>query len=161
MNELVFLRHGAALSIPDSKARNDAGRRLAPEGRAQAGLSASRLEAAGFSPSLIISSPYSRAVETADIAAGHFPAAKRASVEALASPSSLGGILKAIEAAAGGERSVLVVGHQPTLGALSARLLKTAVCPLSAGGYAYLKLPGGLTEGGAELVDFFSPETPA
>lgn len=161
MKELVFLRHGAALSIADSKAPDDVGRRLAPAGRAQIKASVKRLEAAGFSPSVIISSPYSRAAETADIAAARWPAAKRLSVEALVACRRLGGILEAIEAAAGAERSVLVVGHQPTLSALIARLLQTAVLPLNAGGFAYLKLTGGLTEDGAELVEFFSPETPA
>lgn len=158
MNELVFLRHGAALSISDSKARDDSGRRLAPEGRAQAELSARRLEAAGFSPAIIISSPYSRAAETADIAARRFPAAKRTRLEALADPPSLGGLLKAIEAAAGGAASVLVVGHQPTLGAMTAALINAPAVPLSAGSFAYLKLPRGLEGGGAELVELYAPE---
>jgi len=161
MKELVFLRHGAALSLADSKARNDAGRHLAPEGKAQIEAAVERLEAAGFSPSLIISSPYNRAIETADIAAAHFPDAKRISVEALISTSAPGPILKAIQAAAGAGYSVLVVGHQPTLSALVGRLLKTAICPLSTGGFAYLKLSGDLIGGGAELVEFYSPAASA
>ncbi len=158
MNELVFLRHGAALSVQESGASNDRGRRLAPEGKAQAELSARRLEAAGFSPEIIISSPYSRALETADIAAGRFPSAKRVSVEDLASPPSLTGVLQAIESAAGAAPSVLVVGHQPTLGALTAVLLKAPAPPLSTGSFAYLKLPLGLAGDSAELVEFFTPD---
>lgn len=159
MNELVFLRHGAALSISESKTGGDSGRRLAPAGRAQAAMSARRLEAAGFSPAIIISSPYSRAVETADIAAERFPSAKRARVEALANPHSLGGVLKDIETAAGGAASVLVVGHEPTLSALAAALINAPAMPLRAGSFAYLRLPRGLAGGGAELVEFFAPGT--
>ena len=158
MEELVFMRHGLAMPAREPGARGDAGRRLSPEGKTQVQASSARLKELGFSPGVIISSPLSRAVETADIAAAIFPAAKRVKEPALVSPSPLPDILKAIRASAAGETRVLVVGHQPTLGALCGFLLGTDGIHLSTGSFAHLKFPGPPGSGQAELTDSFSPE---
>ncbi len=158
MIELVLMRHGHALSAQESGHRGDAGRKLSQNGKAQITVSAGRLKGLGFSPGIIISSPFLRAIETADIAAEHFPAAKRVTEPALVSTDPLSGILNAIAAAAASEPSVLVIGHQPTLGALCSLLLKSDSLPFSTGGFAYLRLSDGPGSVKAELADFFAPE---
>jgi len=158
MKELVFMRHGTPLSIQESGSAGDAGRKLAPDGKTQIELSARRLKQLGFSPGVIISSPYVRAVQTADIASGFFPAAKRVSEPVLATPLSLTAILDAIDSDAGGAASVLVIGHQPTLSSLSGRLLGTASPYFTTGSFAYLKLSGGIGSEKADLAEFFAPE---
>jgi len=159
MKELVFMRHGAAQAALEPGARGDAGRKLSPEGKAQIEASSRRLKELGFSPGVIISSPLLRAVETADIAAALFPAARRVQEPALASSAQLQGILKAIDSHAAGNSFVLVIGHQPTLGLLSGLLLRTAGPHFTTGSFACLKLTGEPGSGKAELADFFSPET--
>jgi phosphohistidine phosphatase len=65
--EIYLLRHGDAeesLRIPDEE------RSLTPEGRRKVGDVLLRARAAGSAPSLILSSPLRRAVETAELAAG-------------------------------------------------------------------------------------------
>ncbi len=158
MKELVFMRHGLAVPAREPGARGDAGRRLSPEGKAQIEASSNRLKELGFSPGVIISSPFLRTVETSDIAAALFPAARRVQEPALVFPLSLPDILKAITAAAAGDPLVLVIGHQPTLGALCGLLLRTGGPHFTTGSFAYLRFPGGPGSGKAELADFFSPE---
>jgi phosphohistidine phosphatase len=158
MKELVFMRHGLAMPAREPGARGDAGRRLLPEGKAQAEASSKRLKELGFSPLVIISSPYLRAMETADIAAALFPAARRVQEPALISPSPLQDILTAITTAADGAPSVLVVGHQPTLGALCGLMLGTGGPHFTTGSFSYLRYSGAPGSGKAELADFFSPE---
>jgi len=164
MKELVLMRHGLALSVQESGADGDAGRKLSPDGKAQIAAASKRLKELGFSPGVIISSPFLRAVETAAIAASLFPGARRVEETALVSQASLPGLLKAVAARAAGEPSVLVVGHQPVLGALGGLLLKTDGLPLGTGSFIYLKLPdelklpAGPGSGKAELTEFFSPE---
>lgn len=65
--ELYLLRHG----IAEERAANgrDPDRALTEEGRHKLRRVMKRAAAAGVSPSLIISSPYKRALETAEIAA--------------------------------------------------------------------------------------------
>jgi len=152
------MRHGLALSALEPGLGGDAGRKLSRDGEVQIKASSKRLKELGFFPGVIISSPFLRAIETADIAAEHFPAAGRAVVPALVSPVSLSGLLSAITAAAGKEPSVLVIGHQPTLSSLCGLLLKSDGPPFSAGSFAYVKFSGGAAHEKAELSDFFAPE---
>ena len=65
--ELYLLRHGIAEE--QSATGRDPDRRLTEEGREKLRLVLKRAQSAGVSPSLIISSPYKRALETAEIAA--------------------------------------------------------------------------------------------
>lgn len=158
MKELVIMRHGLAMPAREPGARGDAGRPLSTEGRAQIEVSSKRLKELGFSPGVIISSPFLRAVETADIAAALFPAARRVKEPALVSPSPLPEILKAVTTAAAGDPFVLVIGHQPVLGALCGLLLRTDGLHFTTGSFAYLRSSGDLGSGKFELADSFSPE---
>jgi phosphohistidine phosphatase len=164
MKELVLMRHGQALSAQESGPLGDAGRKLSPDGRTQIKTSSMRLKELGVLPGIIISSPFLRAVETADIVAEHFPSAKRATEPALVSTAPLSDIVKAITSKAAGETSVLVIGHQPTLGSICSLLLRSDCVPLSTGSFACLKFrderksPDETGCGKAELSEFFVPE---
>lgn len=158
MKELVLMRHGEALSICESEAGGDAGRKLSAAGKCQIRTAAGRLKKLGFAPDIIISSPFLRAVETAEIAAALFSSARLVKEPALASSASLTEILNAISSASNGASSVLVAGHQPAMGALSGLLLNSPPPPFHTGSFAYLKLPEGTDQRDAELAEFFTPE---
>src|SRR5579863_5406571 len=65
--ELYILRHGIAA---DGEAgQPDSGRTLTPEGRKKLRAMLQSAAAAGVAPSLILTSPYKRAVQTAQLAA--------------------------------------------------------------------------------------------
>ena len=65
--EIYLLRHGIAEDR--SSTGRDSDRRLTDEGRAKLRRVLERVHQAGVRPSLILSSPYKRALETAEIAA--------------------------------------------------------------------------------------------
>jgi phosphohistidine phosphatase len=65
--EIYLLRH--AIAEDHGPSGRDADRRLTEHGRLKLRRVMKRAHAAGVSPSLILSSPYQRAVETAEIAA--------------------------------------------------------------------------------------------
>ena len=64
--EVYLLRHGIAEDAPPGK--SDADRALTPEGRQKLRRVLGRARAAGVEPTLILASPYRRAVETAEVA---------------------------------------------------------------------------------------------
>jgi len=154
MNEVVFLRHGKALSIREAGAASDSERPLSPLGEKEALRAAEHLRDSGFSPSRIISSPYLRAERTAEIAAGVFPAARRETAREL-SDGPAGAVLDLAETAAGAG-TVLIVGHMPLLGAAAGALLGAPPLDLSPAGFARVLPAPGPGEG--SLVEFYSPE---
>lgn len=150
MKQIVMLRHGQALGFAESGTGEDSKRPLSETGKNQAALSAKKLLELGFSPEVVIASPYLRAAETAAIVASLFPEARRLSCDALASgdgPAVIELLATELKTAA----SALLVGHQPLLGTLGGFLLKRGSFNLSPGSFVYLKfknawLPPPLTE---------------
>ncbi len=119
--EIYILRHG----IADERraGRSDEKRALTEEGRRKLRPVLERARAAGVAPSLILTSPYVRAVETAEMAAevlGH----KRPVVHttALVPGSSPETAWRDIRDR-GDEESILLAGHEPMLSELAAYLL--------------------------------------
>lgn len=156
MNEIVFLRHGRALSTREAGVASDSQRPLSPLGEKDALAAAERLRAAGFVPSLIISSPYLRADRTAEIAAGVFPgAARRTACELSDGPA--GAVLDLAEKAAC-SAPVLIVGHMPLLGAAAGVLAGVPPLDLAPAGFARVLPPEG--KGKGSLLEFYDPEGP-
>jgi phosphohistidine phosphatase len=116
--QIYLLRHGIAEDARPGMP--DADRTLTPEGKEKLRRV---LKRAGVTPSLILSSPYKRAVETADLAAqvlGY--AGKVVRIEALVphgSPYSVWDELRARR----GETAVLLAGHEPLMSSIVAFLL--------------------------------------
>jgi phosphohistidine phosphatase len=119
--ELYILRHGIA--EPARGGADDAGRALVPEGRKKLRAVLRVARGAGVAPELILTSPYRRAVETAELAAevlGY--SGEIARTEALVSDRSPQEAWEEIRRHAG-RGQVLVSGHEPQLSHLAALLL--------------------------------------
>jgi len=149
MNEIVFLRHGHALSAREAGVTADAERPLSPLGEAEARAAAQRLRSTGFAPAMIISSPFLRAGRTAELASLAFPSAERRTAAAL-SDGPAQAVLDLIEGLP--EGSVLLVGHQPLLGAVAGFLLGTGPLDFSPAGFARIRRGSS-----PSLVEFYAP----
>jgi phosphohistidine phosphatase len=117
--ELYLLRHG----IAEDNAATDADRQLTEEGRHKLRRVMKRAAAADVSPSLILSSPYKRAVETAEIAAAELDyKGKILRVGSLTPDSSPPSVWNEIRDHRD-ESSILLAGHEPLFSATVAYLL--------------------------------------
>ena len=119
--EIYLLRHGIAEdNAPSGK---DADRRLTDEGRTKLRRVLERAHMAGVNPSLILTSPYRRALETAEIAARELGyEGKIIRTPALTPESSPQQLWDAIRERRG-EAAVLAAGHEPLFSATVAHLL--------------------------------------
>jgi phosphohistidine phosphatase len=117
--ELYLLRHG----IAEDNAATDADRQLTEEGRQKLRRVLKRAAAAGVQPSLILSSPYKRAVETAEIAATELDyKGKILRVGSLTPDSSPPSVWSEIRGHRD-ESAILLAGHEPLFSATVAFLL--------------------------------------
>jgi phosphohistidine phosphatase len=120
--EIYILRHGIA---EDHNAGGDERRALTDEGRRKLQRVLERAEKAKAAPSLILSSPYTRARQTADLAAEVLHYGKKiVETEALvpeASPEQLWEEIRARRQ----ESAILMAGHEPMLSSTVAWLLGT------------------------------------
>ena len=119
--ELYLLRHGIAED--HASTGRDSDRRLTEEGRAKLRRVLERAHGAGVQPSLILTSPYRRALETAEIAAhelGYGGRLVRSS--ALTPDSSPEAVWNAVRDYRA-EDAVLLAGHEPLFSATVAYLL--------------------------------------
>jgi phosphohistidine phosphatase len=163
-SELLLLRHGIAEER--SPARPDAGRALTANGRSRTRAVLDRAVRLGLKADRLLSSPLTRAWQTGEIAL----AAGLADALELAQALEPGGdplpLLPAWLAAGAGAgspsepplppsdapRRLLLVGHEPDLGVLAARLLgaEPGAITLRKAGMALLRLPPA--EVGASLA---------
>jgi len=119
--ELYLLRHGIAED--HSASGRDADRALTEEGRHKLHRVLKRAASAGVSPSLIVSSPYKRALETAEIAAAELKykgeILRVGTLTPDSSPPSLWSEIRDHR----DEASILLAGHEPLFSATVAFLL--------------------------------------
>ncbi len=119
--QIYLLRHGIA---EDGKAgQPDSERALTSEGRDKLRRVMKRAAAADVAPTLILSSPFRRALETAAIAAEmcgyHGEIARTQALVPDASPQDTWGEIRAHK----DEKSVLLASHEPLMSSLVAFLL--------------------------------------
>jgi phosphohistidine phosphatase len=116
-----LLRHGIAEN--GAPGRPDSERALTDEGREKLRRVLARARDAGASPSLILSSPYRRALETAEVAAGVLgyegKVVKSRNLVPEASPFDAWEEIRARPA----ERAVLLASHEPLMSSMAAFLL--------------------------------------
>jgi phosphohistidine phosphatase len=145
------MRHGIAVTRGSAGFANDSARALTPEGQEKMQEAAQGLVQIGFEVDWIVSSPLVRAVETADIVAKSLAARPPMDLCDALRPGGSAEDLVAFLAKRPNRRRVLLVGHEPDLSELAARLI-------GAGGHANLMFK----KGGCCLIIFeeFPPRGP-
>lgn len=121
MTEIYILRHGIAEERRSG--RPDSERRLTGPGKVKLRQVLETARAAGVKPSLILTSPYVRAVETAELAATILGCAGPiVETDALLPTSSPQAVWRLIRAQAG-QTAILLAGHEPLLSEAASFLL--------------------------------------
>lgn len=120
--KLLLIRHADAGERDVERWPDDRDRPITDKGERRQAKMAKRLRKLGFTPVLLLSSPWKRAWQTAEITSEvlgcHAPVAS----ETLAAAPSLTRIANAIGSRAGDD-VIALVGHEPWMGELAARLL--------------------------------------
>ena len=135
--ELYIMRHGLAAERSVTTVMEDAKRPLTPEGKQKMREIASGLMRAGLEADWIVSSPLARAVETAEIVADAQESKPPLDHCEALRPGGDPEALVAFLAKRSNRRRVLVVGHEPDLSQLAARLIgagRNANMPFKKGG---------------------------
>jgi phosphohistidine phosphatase len=145
---LYLVRHGEA----EPHAASDAQRPLTRHGRAGVARLWESLSQAGHQPSVLVSSPYVRAVQTADEIARYYPGIERRE-EALIVPDSPPQAVLDWLAAAGLPDGAALVSHMPLVALLTGLLVDGAGArvPFSVGTVACLDVDV-VAERGARLL---------
>jgi phosphohistidine phosphatase len=121
---LSLLRHGIAADRGRLKYENDSERPLTPKGERQMRRIAQGLQASGLSYDLILSSPYLRAKQTADIVAQALSAPEGVLLaDALTPERNPRQLIEALRTDYHEQQDILVVGHEPYLSRLISTLL--------------------------------------
>ena len=120
--ELYFVRHGLAEERGDAWP-DDAKRPLTDEGVSRMRKAARGLARLGISVEVVLTSPLVRARQTAELlAAGLAPRPSLVNVDSLAPDGSYAAVIADLEKHARKSRMALV-GHEPMIGELAARLI--------------------------------------
>ena len=121
---LYILRHGIAVDPGSPGYAKDADRPLTPEGERKLRRITEALEALGLSFDLILSSPYVRARQTAEIVAEALKARKRLDyADSLAPGGSTKKLVEHLDRLQPPPDNVLLVGHEPYLSGLVSLLV--------------------------------------
>ncbi|HLX45840.1 MAG TPA: histidine phosphatase family protein [Bryobacteraceae bacterium] len=122
--ELYLLRHGIAEDRAASG--RDADRRLTDEGKKKLHKVLARAHKSGVAPTLILSSPLTRAMETAEIAADELAYNSEIVRTAALTPDSTPADVWAEIRAHRDEPSILLAGHEPLFSATVAGFVGSA-----------------------------------
>ena len=121
--KINILRHGIAVMRNDWDVENDSERQLTPKGKRQLRQTAAAMKKMGSRFDLILSSPYLRAKQTAEIVAESLKLKKWiAFSDALAPDGSPEILVKQLNELKPAPENVLLVGHEPYLSRLISRL---------------------------------------
>jgi len=124
--DVTVVRHGTA----EDRAPTDAARALTPVGRAEAARAAERLAALEPRADAIVSSPYLRALQTAEALAGPLGLAGTVAVEEALVPDASPGGVRDLLVRYAKHRHVVLVAHEPILSAACALLTGQPVAGL-------------------------------
>ena len=155
--KLLLVRHAAAVpsgtpGVPDDE------RPLTPEGASKFRVAAKGLARITRRPDVLLTSPLPRARATAEIAARAFKRIEP-TVEPALAHGSVDDVMTALSKRPAGA-TIALVGHEPTLSMILARLLGAADgerLAFKKGGAALVDLPDGPSAGG-QLVWFLKPK---
>ena len=136
---LYVLRHGIAVEPGTPGYERDADRPLTPEGERKLRQIAEAMEALELSFDLILSSPYLRALQTAEIVAKALKGRKKVELsESLTPGGSTKKLVELLNRVQPSPESVLLVGHEPYLSGLISLLVSGDA------GFAVVMKKGGL-----------------
>ncbi len=120
--ELYLIRHGLAEVRSESSWPDDSKRPLTDEGMARLRKAARSLAHLGVAFDVVLTSPFVRTRQTAEIMAAEFaPRPAVVNVDGLASGGSITAVLAELEKHSRRKR-IAIVGHEPGIGDLAARL---------------------------------------
>ena len=126
--ELYLLRHGLAVERGTTGFENDSARPLTPKGRRQLRKISAALRQMDLNFDLILSSPFRRAKQTAEIAAAELKLKKRLKFSRALAPGGDAAVLfRQLARVKPSPESVLLVGHEPDLSRLVSRLVTGGV----------------------------------
>jgi phosphohistidine phosphatase len=142
---LYILRHGIAVEPGTPSYAKDADRPLTPEGERKLGQIADAMEALELSFDLILSSPYLRARQTAEIIAEALNGSKCLSLSDNLTPNgSPKKLVESLNAVRPPPESILLVGHEPYLSEFISLLVSGTAS------FSVVMKKGGLCKLGAE-----------
>jgi phosphohistidine phosphatase len=121
MMKLYLMRHADAEPMVGDK--DTPGRKLTEKGKAQASEAANKLRAKDVILDIILTSPYVRSAETAEIVADTLGLRDRLKKSSLLSPGSDISRLIQLMDKYRDKKNVLFVGHEPDLGTFAGELL--------------------------------------
>jgi phosphohistidine phosphatase len=141
--EIYLLRHGIA---EDRAAdRPDAARALTAEGVQRMGLAAAGMRRLGVAPDLLLSSPLTRARQTAEIVGAALGVGVLLEPD-LAPGCDMARLLRLLDRQSA--TRVMLVGHEPDLGMIAAGLIGGGQIEMKKGALALIDLPH---DGGMEI----------
>jgi phosphohistidine phosphatase len=152
---LHLLRHAHA-GDPLGWDGPDAARPLSDKGRSQSERLGRLLASVKFRPDVVLTSPRLRAVQTAEIVAGHLDA-RVVEDERLGCPLELAIIDALLDDAGRPDRPVLV-GHDPDFSELVAVLCAAAAIPMRKGAFARIEVDRPLVAGEGTLRWLLAPD---
>jgi len=152
--KIYFLRHGVAVEAEDWKG-NDYDRPLTGDGRDRMAGEAKAIRKLDLKLDAILTSPLVRAKQTAEIVARELKMPFKED-ERLGGDFDVSG-LEAILQGCADLKSLMLVGHEPSMSATVGRLIGVARMDLKKGGLACVELPDAATMTG-ELISLIPPK---
>jgi phosphohistidine phosphatase len=142
MLHVYLIRHGIAVDREDPNCPPDTERPLTPKGRKRTRAAALGLRALDVKPTAVLTSPWLRALQTAEIfcEVSGYPHKKIIRTDSLKGTSNPGDLMRELQTVKG--KTVLCFGHEPHLHLVISHVLRTStkITELKKAGLALLEL---------------------